>query len=134
MQVDPIKPTLKAPGTQRLNLKYDELLSSFAFNFNLRRYTEGADAAAPFGIQLEVAVTDTRFAAGGVTLVHFPAQRYTLYVGYARWRGVRHSSPFRLIVTHFMWDTLGGVASDTRPLSVSSLHTLCGIRWVAWRQ
>ena len=24
---------------QRLNLKYDNLLSSFAFNFNLRRYT-----------------------------------------------------------------------------------------------
>ena len=38
-QVDPIKPTLKAPGSKRLKLKYDELLSSFAFNFNLRRYT-----------------------------------------------------------------------------------------------
>ena len=39
VQVDPIKPTLKAPGTKRLKLKYDELLSSFAFKFNLRRYT-----------------------------------------------------------------------------------------------
>jgi len=29
---------LKAPGTKRLKLKYDELLSSFAFNFNSRRY------------------------------------------------------------------------------------------------
>ena len=29
---------LKAPGTKRLELKYDELLSSFAFKFNLRRY------------------------------------------------------------------------------------------------
>ena len=38
VQVDPIKPTLKAPGTKRLKLKYDKLLSSFAFNFNLRRY------------------------------------------------------------------------------------------------
>ena len=37
--MDPIKPQLKAPGTKRLKLKYDELLSSFAFNFNLRRYT-----------------------------------------------------------------------------------------------
>ena len=39
MQVDPCRPTLKAPITKRLKLKYDELLSSFAFNFNLRRYT-----------------------------------------------------------------------------------------------
>jgi len=38
-QVDPNKHTLKAPGTKRLKLKYDEMLSSFAFNFNLRRYS-----------------------------------------------------------------------------------------------
>ena len=39
MQVDPIKPKLKAPGTQRLNQKFDKPLSSFAFKFNLRHYT-----------------------------------------------------------------------------------------------
>jgi len=39
VQVDPIKPTLKAPGTKRLKLKYDEQLSNFAFNFNLRCYS-----------------------------------------------------------------------------------------------
>ena len=39
VQVDPIKPTLKAPGTYRLKLKYDKLLSIFAFNFSLRRFT-----------------------------------------------------------------------------------------------
>jgi len=39
VQVDPIKHTLKAPGTKCLKLKYDELLSSFASNFNLRQYT-----------------------------------------------------------------------------------------------
>ena len=38
MQVDPIKPTLKAPETMRLKLEYGKLLSSFAFNFNLHRY------------------------------------------------------------------------------------------------
>jgi len=38
VQVDPIKPTLKAPGTERLKLKCDEPLLNFAFNFNLRRY------------------------------------------------------------------------------------------------
>jgi len=35
-QVDPIKPTLKAPGTKRLKLKCDDPLLSFGFNFNLR--------------------------------------------------------------------------------------------------
>jgi hypothetical protein len=42
VQVDPVKPTSKAPGTKRLKLKakleYHKLLSSFAFKFNLRRY------------------------------------------------------------------------------------------------
>ena len=38
MQLDPIKPTLKAPGTKRLKLKCDEPLSKIAFNFDLRRY------------------------------------------------------------------------------------------------
>ena len=41
MQVHPIKPTLKAHGTKRLNLKFDILLSNFAFTFNLRRYNKG---------------------------------------------------------------------------------------------
>jgi len=33
-----MKPTLKAPATERLKLQYDEPSSNFAFNFNLRRY------------------------------------------------------------------------------------------------
>ena len=39
MQVDPINLTLKAPETERLKLKCCELLSNFAFNSNLRRYS-----------------------------------------------------------------------------------------------
>jgi len=39
VQVGPMKPTLKAPGTKHLQLKYDVPLSNFAFKFNLRRYT-----------------------------------------------------------------------------------------------
>jgi len=47
VQVDPIKPTLKASGTQRLTLKSDKPLSNVAFRFNLRRYNKaGALAAA----------------------------------------------------------------------------------------
>jgi hypothetical protein len=40
VQVDPMDPVFKAPGTKRLKLKYNELLSKFAFKFNLRRYLE----------------------------------------------------------------------------------------------
>jgi len=40
VQLDPVKPTLKAPGTKHLKLKCDEPPSNFAFNFNLRRYIE----------------------------------------------------------------------------------------------
>jgi hypothetical protein len=39
VQVDPFKPTLKAPGIKLLKLKYDKPLSDVAFKFNLRRYT-----------------------------------------------------------------------------------------------
>ena len=35
-----MKPKLKALGTKRLELKYDGLLSRFAFKFKLRRYTK----------------------------------------------------------------------------------------------
>jgi len=43
VQVDPIKPMLKPPGTKRLKPKYDEPLSSLTFNFNLRRYSKALD-------------------------------------------------------------------------------------------
>ena len=45
MQVDPIKPTLRAPGLKRLKLKCDKLLSTFAFKFNLRCYSEAVETA-----------------------------------------------------------------------------------------
>jgi len=35
-----MKSILKAPGTKRLKLNYDELLSIIAYKFNLRRYTK----------------------------------------------------------------------------------------------
>ena len=44
VQVDPIKPTSKEPGIELLQLKYEQVLSSFAFKFNLRRYTVGLAA------------------------------------------------------------------------------------------
>ena len=40
VQVEPMKPMLKAPGTKRLKLKYDEPPSNITFKFNLRRYSK----------------------------------------------------------------------------------------------
>jgi len=55
--VDPIKPTLKAPVTQRLKLKYVNCFQfclNFAFNFNLRRYTLAASSVvAPYASPTE---------------------------------------------------------------------------------
>ena len=62
MQLDPINPKLKAPGTKRLTLECDEPPSNFAFKFNLRRYTK---------VIVEVVPADASVAenlsAGGLT-------------------------------------------------------------------
>ena len=42
MQVDPITSKLKPPGTKRLKVKCDILLSNAGFKFNLSRYTKVA--------------------------------------------------------------------------------------------
>ena len=43
MQVDPIKPMLKAPGTRRFKLHYVKLHSDYAFKCYLRRYNKVLD-------------------------------------------------------------------------------------------
>ena len=40
MQVDPIKPKLKAPASMHLKLRCDGQVSNFAFKFKMRRYVE----------------------------------------------------------------------------------------------
>jgi len=40
VQVDPIEPTLKAPGYELLKLKYDDLLSTFDFKYDLRHHSK----------------------------------------------------------------------------------------------
>jgi len=40
-----MKPKYEAPGTERLKLTEDELISNFAFNFNLRCYIMEASGA-----------------------------------------------------------------------------------------
>jgi len=41
VQVEPMKPKLKPPGTKRSKLKCGILLSTSAFKISLRRYNEG---------------------------------------------------------------------------------------------
>jgi len=55
VQVDPIKPTLIAPGTKRLKVNCDTLLSTSAFKVYLRRYTKDTTRADSLeGLALEV--------------------------------------------------------------------------------
>ena len=44
VQLEPTKPKLKPPGSKRLKLKCDVLLSNAAFKFNLRRYIAETDS------------------------------------------------------------------------------------------
>jgi len=85
VQVDPLKPTSKAPGTMPLTLEYDKLHSNSAFNFNLRRYTTApyctatptrtsAWEAGSSGWTWSMWTSGTSAARQGLTLVHFPAQ------------------------------------------------------------
>jgi hypothetical protein len=48
VQVDPITLTVEAPGTERLKLKCDKLLSTSAFKFNLRRYNSDGSYTVRF--------------------------------------------------------------------------------------
>jgi len=55
VQVDPMKPKLKPPGSKRLKLEYDGLPSNLGFKFNVRRYTErpGGDDANGRAVQVD---------------------------------------------------------------------------------
>ena len=46
VQLDPMEPKLKPPGTMRLKLNCDILLSTSSFKINLRRYTAATPATA----------------------------------------------------------------------------------------
>ena len=58
---------MKAPGTKRLKLNYNEPLSNFAFKFNLRRYTaEKRGAAERRAAEVsEIAALKSSLAAAG---------------------------------------------------------------------
>ena len=60
VQVDPMKPNLKPPGTERLKLKCDDPLSIFGSNFSLRRYTLGCAVSTRCRSRLGFAVPCAR--------------------------------------------------------------------------
>jgi hypothetical protein len=92
VQVEPIKPTLKAPGTNLVTLNHDEPLSTFAFDFNLRRYSMGP------GVEQDAAYAAAPSPASPTPTRAMTDSAVTVNVG----RGL-HSSTFRLNVSTFCW-------------------------------
>ena len=70
VQVHPIKPTLKPPGTNHLKLNYDKLLSNFAFKFNSRHYIVLSIVNVPFEDTLYYAYKRVPDWHGPATLCH----------------------------------------------------------------
>jgi hypothetical protein len=101
VQVDPIKPALKAPGIKRLNLKYEQLHSNFAFKFNLRRYTWANGSNAPTTSATPSTASSTRWRAPPRTAA--PVRRS---VNIAR-HVIHHASDLRLL----SWTAYYDVAS-----------------------
>jgi hypothetical protein len=74
VQIDPIKPTLKAPGTKRLKLEHGEAPSHFGFKINLRRYTAGGTATPSPGAAsgtTRLSTSCSARAAGAYIRSHF---------------------------------------------------------------
>jgi len=74
-----MKPMLKAPGTKRLKLRYEEQLSNLAFKFNLRRYSVvlwfDTAFSARFCADEAVVLSTSPFARAthwAQTMMHFP--------------------------------------------------------------
>ena len=92
MQVVPIKPTLKVPGTKHLKPQYEKLLSNCAFSLNLRHYSKGVAQFLAYSI-LILGVLSTSIAA----LIEFTKVLVKLEEG---GRGL-HSSTFQLNLSRF---------------------------------
>jgi hypothetical protein len=103
VQVDPIKPTLKPPGTERLTLKCDTVLSSFAFNFSLRRFSEEALALASEVMFARLPPPRSVAAAAAADLQVRPSFDERLKARPASHRPPRHPPRYKIIVSRIKW-------------------------------
>ena len=85
---------MKAPGTKRLKLKYDTLVSSFGFNFNLRRFNVVPSKKPAPDIYLLAATT---LGVNPARCVVVEDTRIGVLAG----RGLHSSAPFRLNLSRF---------------------------------
>jgi len=91
VQVNPIKPRLKPPGDERLKLKCDILLSTFAVKFNLRRYTLAQPAV---GCKRRLsAVLELDGGCSAHTLRHVVHQPHSV-PSYLEFNGTKHPTPW----------------------------------------
>jgi hypothetical protein len=115
VQVDPIKPKLKPPGTERLKLKCDTLLSNCAFIFNLRRY----NAATKKADELLAHTYNHIHGQGWMLNAPFPDCSLIVY------RCTRTRSPYppHGLTTHSRF------SSTTIIIQVTSWHYMSGSSW-----
>jgi hypothetical protein len=92
VQVGSMKFTLKAPGTKRLKVRCDMLLSTSAFEFSLRRYTSVGSLSSR-GVLLGMRVVLANGTAAAVTPASHPFLWRALQVSVGRLAGPCHIHP-----------------------------------------
>jgi len=121
VQVVLIKHTLKPPGTKLLKQKNEKLVSNFAFNFNLHRYTEAASAgrgAAPVeGSAIAKAVAGWAAVPGGTA----DGEESMLLGWLRRWLNMRHSpGVYAAVRSHAQAVVLQAAANSERAAAASA--------------
>ena len=69
MQVDPVKPTSKSPGSKLLKMPFDGPASNFAFKINVRRYTKVQQPGIPTGAGKRKTAEDGEALTAGAAAV-----------------------------------------------------------------
>jgi hypothetical protein len=143
VQVDPIKPALKATGSDCLKLKCDDMLSNFAFKLNLRLYNKGLDTQAQlkmgngqfYGFNYLQSVSDTlargflnSVSAFQETLISSKPRVYLLkirdQVEQSASRSVGHSK-WTVLIGGTRFDTISSIPDPTLSSRTSTRPTFC---------